>query len=447
MRVLIAHTSEALRRDAWEALDRLGWEVIEANDAHDAVRLCQAEQPHVAVVEASLAWPEGGSLIEHFQADGQLCKARLIVFEPDLDFERAFAGLAAGADEYLVGPVSAPEIAVRVQTAGRLQTLQAQLDDQQAELRELIHTDSLTRLYNRRYLLRQIVAQINVARRHGIALSLLLIDLDRFKAINDTHGHAAGDEALRAVAAVLDERLRDTDIAGRWGGDEFLVLLPGTDAEAALTLAHELVDTVRAMPEHPELTLSIGCATWEDDGPTGLVARADRALYEVKRAGRDGAASAPAPVIEVRVASPAEAGADGPPLRVVVVDDVEEIRSLLRLTLEGPAVTIVGEAADGDEVVEVARRLDPDVVVMDWNMPGADGLQGTRNLARECPRSQVVAFTSTDDRRIHRALLDAGACAHFDKAELGALGEYLTQLHADRVARSARSVPPQKWGL
>jgi DNA-binding NarL/FixJ family response regulator len=137
-----------------------------------------------------------------------------------------------------------------------------------------------------------------------------------------------------------------------------------------------------------------------------------------------------------------------PPVRVLVVDDDALVRAGLTMMLDGAeGIAIVGEAADGDEVVEVARRLDPDVVVMDWNMPGADGLQGTRNLARECPRSQVVAFTSTDDRRIHRALLDAGACAHFDKAELGALGEYLTQLHADRVARSARSVPPQKWGL
>jgi two-component system cell cycle response regulator len=432
MRVLIAHTSEVVRREAWEALDRLGWEVIEADDALDAVRLCAGELPAVAIVEAALAWPGGGSLVEHFQADERLRRARVVVFEDDLEFEQAFAGLEAGADEYLVGTVSASEIAVRAKTAARLHTLQAQLDDQQAELRELIHTDSLTGLYNRRYLLRQLVAQINVARRHGLALSLLLIDLDHFKAINDTKGHAAGDEALRTVAAAIEQRLRDTDVAGRWGGDEFMALLPGTDADAALALARELGDIVRAMPEHPELTLSIGCATWADDGPTGLVARADQALYAVKRDGRDGTALAAPPAVEVRVAPPAEAGSDRPPLRVVVADDVEGIRSLLALTLDGPAAQVVGEAADGAEVVEVARRVDPDVVVMDWNMPGTDGLQGTRALARECPRAHVIAFTSTDDRRIHRALLDAGAGAHFDKSDLGGLADYLTQLHADR---------------
>jgi DNA-binding NarL/FixJ family response regulator len=93
-------------------------------------------------------------------------------------------------------------------------------------------------------------------------------------------------------------------------------------------------------------------------------------------------------------------------------------------------VTIVGEAADGAEAVEVARRAEPDVVVMDWNMPGTDGLHGTRALREELPGVHVVAFTSTDDRRIHRALLAAGAAAHFNKAELGDLSSYLSDLHA-----------------
>jgi len=430
VRVLIAHRSEVLRQAAWQALDRRGWEVVEADDPVDAVRLCATELPEVALLEADLAWPEGGSLIEHFRADERLSRARIVVFEDHLDFDRAFAGLAAGADEYLVGAASEAEIAVRVETTAKMGRLVAQLADQHSELRELIHTDAVTGLFNRRYLLRQISAQVNTARRHGLPLTLLLIDLDNFKEVNDTRGHAAGDAALRAVARLLEERLRESDVAGRWGGDEFLVLLPGAQAADGERVAQELVEAVRALESFPELTLSIGSATWEDDDPAGLVARADQAMYEVKRNGRDAVAQARPPDVEIRVAAPAAPGADRPPLRTLIVDDVEGIRSLLRLTLEGAAVQVVGEAADGDEAAAAAKELQPDLVIMDWNMPGADGLQGTRAVLREAPRARIVAFTSTDDPRIRRALLEAGACAHFSKSELGAMTAFLTDLHA-----------------
>lgn len=431
MRVLIAHSSETVRQEAWAVLDQLGWEVVEADDPMDAVRLCSAELPQVALLEADLAWPQGGSLIERFRADRRLANVRVIVFEDQLDVPGAIAGLESGADEFLVEPVSPSDIAVRVQTAARLQQLQAQLDDQQAELRELIHTDSLTRLFNRRYLLRQIVAQINSARRHGLDLAVLLVDLDSFKAINDTRGHAEGDAALQAVAGILESRLRDTDVAGRWGGDEFLVLLPGTDADAAMAVARDLGGAVRELERFPELTLSVGCAAWEDDDPAGLVARADEALYEAKRAGRDGVRLARRRHVEIRVAASPEPASTRAPLRVLVVDDVEGIRSLIRLTLEGPVVEIVGEAADGAAAVALALELRPDVVIMDWNMPGTDGVQATRTLHGRCPDIRVVAFTSTEDRRIHRALMDAGALAHFGKGELGRLADFLADLHGE----------------
>ena len=421
-----------MRREAWATLDRMGHEVIEADSAADAARLAGIELPEVVLVEANLAWNGGGSLIEHFRSDVRFGRVRIVVIEQELGFDQAMAELDAGADEFLLDPIHASEIAARVHTAGRIQHLESQLDDQQAELRELIHTDPLTRLYNRRYLARQVVAQINAARRQEHALSLLLVDIDDFKAINDRDGHAAGDEALRAVARVLDERLRDTDIAGRWGGDEFLVLLPGTPADNAMLVARELADVVRGIEDFPMLTLSIGCAAWEDDDPARFVSRADLALYEVKRGGRDGVALAPPPEVEIHVASPAQARSDRPPLRVLVVDDVEGIRSLLRITLEGPAVSVVGEASDGAAAVELARRLEPDIVLMDWNMPGVDGLQGTRAVLRESPRTKVIAFTSTDDPRIQRAMREAGAVAHFNKTELKRLADFLSHLHATR---------------
>lgn len=430
MRVLIAHSSETVRQEAWAVLDQLGWEVVEADDPMDAVRLCSAELPQVALLEADLAWPQGGSLIERFRADRRLANVRVIVFEDQLDVPGAIAGLESGADEFLVEPVSPSDIAVRVQTAARLQQLQAQLDDQQAELRELIHTDSLTRLFNRRYLLRQIVAQINSARRHGLDLAVLLVDLDSFKAINDTRGHAEGDAALQAVAGILESRLRDTDVAGRWGGDEFLVLLPGTGrrrGHGGGAGPRRRGPRARAVPgADPQCRLrGLGGRR------PGRARRPGRrgALRGQARRPRRCASGPAAPRGDPgRGESGARVDARAPP---DALDDVEGIRSLIRLTLEGPVVEIVGEAADGAAAVALALELRPDVVIMDWNMPGTDGVQATRTLHGRCPDIRVVAFTSTEDRRIHRALMDAGALAHFGKGELGRLADFLADLHGE----------------
>lgn len=432
MKGLIAHSSESLRQEAWRALDRLGWEVIEADDARDAERVCRFDPPDVALIEGALAWPEGGSLLAHFKRDPQLRMVPVVVLERSLDFDKALAGLDAGAHGYLVEPVTEPEVAVTVRAADRVRTLEARLADQHEELSHLVHTDPLTRLFGRGYLARQVIAQINAARRHGHALAVLLVDIDQFKLVNDSFGHAAGDRALERVARVLETRLRDIDIPGRWGGDEFLVLLPMTQLADAMRVGRDLCAAVRGADGLPApITLSVGCAAWEGDDPSELVDRADRALYEVKRSGRDGVAKSPPRAEYIRVATPEAADGRERRLRVVLVDDVESIRSLLSLTLEGDRIEVVGQAADGAEACTVATETRPDVVIMDWNMPGTDGLVGTRSVLREVPGVRVVAFTSSDDPRVHRALRDAGAVAHFNKSHINDLIAYLHNLHGE----------------
>ena len=431
MKGLIAHSSESLRQQAWRALDRLGWEVIEADDARDAERVCRFDPPDVALIEGALAWPEGGSLLAHFKRDPHLQLVPVVVLEASPDFDKALAGLDAGAHGYLVEPVTQPEVAVTVKAADRMRTLEARLADQREELLHLVHTDPLTRLYGRGYLARQITAQINAARRHGHALAVLLVDIDQFKRVNDTLGHAAGDRALERVARILQARLRDIDVPGRWGGDEFLVLLPMTRLDDAMRVARDLCAAVRDAEGLPApLALSIGCAAWLGDSGTELVERADRALYDVKRSGRDGVAAAPPRVVPA-ASSSLPASDQGPRLRILIVDDVESIRSLLTLNLEGELLEVVGYAGDGAEAVTVALQTRPDVVIMDWNMPGTDGLAGTEAVLRELPGVRVVAFTSSDDPRVHRALRDAGAVAHFNKGQMSELVAYLHDLHGE----------------
>jgi diguanylate cyclase (GGDEF)-like protein len=160
------------------------------------------------------------------------------------------------------------------------------------ELAKLASTDHLTGLPNRRYFLEAASRELERVRRFGGLASVVMIDLDHFKALNDTYGHAAGDEALRSVTRAC--RLRDTDVLARWGGEEFVALLPGTDEEGALIVAEKLRCAVSDEPievgsTNITVTASLGVAqVWSHDKAIDeALGRADRALYTAKKAGRN----------------------------------------------------------------------------------------------------------------------------------------------------------------
>ncbi|SDG48690.1 diguanylate cyclase [Roseospirillum parvum] len=173
----------------------------------------------------------------------------------------------------------------------------------EARLRQLADTDGLTGLLNRRAFMESLEALAGQARRYGRPLSLLTIDADHFKRINDTHGHPAGDAVLVHLAALVRAALRDCDQIGRLGGEEFAALLPETDAEGALRLADRLLETVRTtpadIPSGPSIsfTVSLGVATLggPEESTESLLQRADQALYGAKAGGRDRAVAAPGP--------------------------------------------------------------------------------------------------------------------------------------------------------
>jgi diguanylate cyclase len=169
---------------------------------------------------------------------------------------------------------------------------------QNRELAALSRTDGLTRLPNHTAWLEAVEREFARSKREGGSMAVLMLDLDHFKAINDKHGHPAGDEVLRGVAEVLQEALRLHDVPGRYGGEEFGVLLPGSDAAAAEAIAERIRRKVEWASFAGELkvTASVGCAALDanDVFPAAVVARADRALYAAKAAGRNRAMRAAA---------------------------------------------------------------------------------------------------------------------------------------------------------
>jgi diguanylate cyclase (GGDEF)-like protein len=158
------------------------------------------------------------------------------------------------------------------------------------ELARLSVTDRLTGIYNRMKLDEALAAEIQRCRRYDQALAIVLLDIDHFKRINDTYGHQAGDRALIDIAHLLSEGSRETDVVGRWGGEEFMIVLPHTDLAGAGRLAEKMRTTIAAheFSGIGQQTASFGVAAYRiDDQPNDLVARADAALYEAKHAGRN----------------------------------------------------------------------------------------------------------------------------------------------------------------
>lgn len=181
--------------------------------------------------------------------------------------------------------------------------LQGRLKESNSELEQVALTDLLTGLPNRRAMHEALRTEVNRAERTGSGLAIAMMDVDHFKAINDEHGHGAGDAALQFLAGRLLETLRDYDQCGRWGGEELLILLPGLDEPQALQAADRLRSSVAEAPfdwqgKSIPLTISIGVAVREpDETVDDLLVRSDRALYAAKESGRN----------TVRAASPAPA--------------------------------------------------------------------------------------------------------------------------------------------
>ena len=285
MRVLVVHPHAQDRRRFVRVLADSGHSVAEAADPTAALIRCRAEHPDVAILHGEAC----NGLVAEIKADPHAYGTAIVmVSPPGLDRATALQAIRRGIVDFLVEPVADGELLARVEAAGRTKDLQHELMAQGARLEALLREDALTGLLNRRAILTQLAGMVSGARRHGHPLSIAVCDIDHFKRVNDTHGHQAGDEVLVGVAHAMGTHLRQEDQLGRLGGEEFLVLLPDTDADAAMAVAERMREEVAHAAMPVPVTVSIGIATWEDaETPEAFLARADEALYAAKDAGRD----------------------------------------------------------------------------------------------------------------------------------------------------------------
>jgi two-component system cell cycle response regulator len=224
----------------------------------------------------------------------------LVVVGPD-DNQRLLRGLDLGVNDYLVRPIEPNELLARVRTQIRRKRFGDRLRDNMQMTMEMAITDGLTGLHNRRYLERHLATLVLQAIGRGKPLSVLVLDIDHFKAINDTYGHAAGDDVLREISRRLRKAVRGIDLACRMGGEEFVIAMPDTDAALALLVSERLRQKIAREPFQIAdsgaalaVTVSIGVSSLisPEDVPKALLKRADEALYRAKRAGRNRVAAA-----------------------------------------------------------------------------------------------------------------------------------------------------------
>jgi diguanylate cyclase (GGDEF)-like protein len=200
----------------------------------------------------------------------------------------------AGVDDFLSKPFDADEVDARLRVAQRIVRLQDDLVRANLLLQHQAATDELTGLFNRRHATARLVEQWKLARRYEHALSCMMIDVDRFKNVNDTYGHHVGDDVLRHLATILRQTVRGSDMVFRMGGEEFMVLLPHQDCQVAVACAERCRLAVVNEPTTSggrkiEITISLGlaCLTSSQSSPQHLLREADRALYAAKAAGRN----------------------------------------------------------------------------------------------------------------------------------------------------------------
>ena len=284
-------------------LQREGFDVRAAATGKEAILKVRTESPDLVLLDMILPDMDGLEVLRLIKArpDDQFIPVIILSVKSDLDSK--VTGLRIGADDFLAKPFAEAEILARCAAMLRIKSLQDQLRTTQKKLEEQSITDGLTGLKNRRLFDERLDEEFRRAQRYSDPVSLIMIDLDHFKLVNDRHGHQMGDMVLREAAACIRASIREPDICARYGGEEFAVILPKTHLSGALTVAErvwreigakvfkqEVTEGGRAKPVEVHVTASLGLAFYPSKDITSaalLVKFADEALYQAKHLGRN----------------------------------------------------------------------------------------------------------------------------------------------------------------
>ncbi len=295
-RVAVVDDDDAIRRLVKLYLKRSGYDVLEFALGEDARQELARTPWDLAILDRRLPDMDGVELCHELKSKPELQSRYVILLTGEAEQEDKVLGLDLGADDYITKPFQPLELLARIRAAKRIVDLQKELMETNKRLELLSITDGLTKLYNHRHFQDELLRAFEESQRYQRPLSLAIIDLDFFKRVNDTNGHAVGDEVLKSLSHIFQDSIRSTDLAARYGGEEFAVMMPETDLAEALVFAEKIRTLVgeRQIETNAgaiSATVSIGVATVPHSShirsAKELVVAADKALYRAKKNGRN----------------------------------------------------------------------------------------------------------------------------------------------------------------
>lgn len=296
MKILIAEDDAISRRLLDTILKKWGYEVVIAYNGGQAwAELQKEDAPRLAILDWMMPEMDGVEVCGKVRERTDAPYVYILLLSAKSQREDLVKGMESGADDYITKPFDANELKVRLRAGRRILDLQTQLMSAQEALRDQAARDPLTGIWNRNALFDVFRRELARADREGNQLTIVMLDIDHFKNLNDTHGHMAGDAVLREFTSRITASLRPYDAVGRYGGEEFLVVLPGCSVEAGMRHADRLRSLITDLPFDTSegrhtVTCSLGVASTSSTNPKdpdSLIRAADAALYRAKRNGRN----------------------------------------------------------------------------------------------------------------------------------------------------------------
>ncbi|WP_240420909.1 diguanylate cyclase [Paenibacillus periandrae] len=391
-RLLVIDDDDVLRSYLVRRFKLEGYAVDEARDVAEAQKLLREFNYDLILLDLMMHPQSGYELFEFVKEDPTLKWISLVVLSGRNHLHDKVRCFYLGADDFITKPFQYEELSARVYS----------LLKRTKDFEQMAFRDPLTGVYNRRYFDHQVKVELQRIERYPSPMSLVFIDIDRFKSINDTYGHHIGDLVLQGLAHLLQNHLRTTDVLARFGGEEFVIIFPGMSGPQTLKVVESILEHARSGPvaqnegQAIHITFSAGICEWSSRMTVEeWIKKSDDAMYTAKQNGRNGALLYSEGMSAAEIAGTVTV--QERKKTVLIADDDRILRSILVSKLKHLPVTFV-EAVDGEEAYTILKSQQIDLCILDGLMPRLDGFEMLERMKEESSKPEEVRILMLSGR-------------------------------------------------